>query len=250
MTISSNTFSTSLPTGEISRHQAIFKGVMAILPLSIGVIPWGILAGSLAIDAGFSPLATQFMSLSIFAGAAQLAAIGMVKSGIGLGGVLLSTLLITSRHLLYAIALRQSISPLKLRWRLSLGFLLTDELFAIASINQEKKALTKRVEPWFLLGAGVSFYLCWNVSTLFGILAVNALPALNQWGLEFAIVATFITIIVPMVKHFSVVICVFIAAVSAVCCQVYKVEGGLLISTLLAMIGAMLYAKFTKEAIK
>lgn len=250
MTIPSNTFSTSLRASDVSRHQAIFKGIMAILPLSIAVIPWGMLAGSLAIDAGLSPFETQLMSLSIFAGAAQLAAIGMVKAGVGLGGILLSTLLITSRHLLYGIALRKNISPLKLRWRLGLGFLLTDELFAIASLNQEKQVLTKRLEPWFLLGAGVSFYLCWNVSTFFGILAVNTLPELNQWGLEFAIVATFIAIIVPMIKHLSTVICVFIAAVSAVCCQVVQVEGGLLISTLLAMVGAMLYAKLTNEAIE
>ncbi|MCL1125582.1 AzlC family ABC transporter permease [Shewanella surugensis] len=229
-----------------SRTRAMLKGAWVIAPLSIAVIPWGMLAGSLAIDAGLSPLETQFMSLTIFAGAAQLAAIGMLKAGVGLGSILLSTLLITSRHLLYAMALRKNISPLRLRWRLGLGFLLTDELFAIASLKQETETL---FEPWYLLGAGLSFYLCWNASTLLGILAVNALPEFDQWGLDFAIVATFIAIIIPMIKNRSSLVCVFTVAVSAVICQLYQVQAGLLISTLLGMIVGVLYAKLTQEAV-
>ncbi|WP_298775545.1 AzlC family ABC transporter permease [uncultured Shewanella sp.] len=248
MTIPSETFSTSLHLG-LSRTQAFFKGIIAIFPLSIAVIPWGILAGSLAIDAGLSAVETQLMSLTIFAGAAQLVAVGMLKAGVGLGGILLSTCLITSRHCLYALTLRETVSPLAYPWRLGLGFLLTDELFAVA-VQKKEMQKTGALSPWFLLGAGVSFYCFWNASTLFGIVAIQALPELNQWGLEFAIVATFIAIIIPMLKHYSTFACVITTGVCAVFFEWVQIQAGLLLSALLGMSVGAVYAKLAKETIE
>jgi predicted branched-subunit amino acid permease len=124
-----------------SNTRAWFAGALAVMPLSIAVIPWGILAGSLALDAGLSILESQAMSAIVFAGAAQLVAVGMIKTGMSISSILITTLLITSRHFLYSMAMRNQISSLPLKWRLSLGFLLTDELFAI--IAQKKDLIFK-----------------------------------------------------------------------------------------------------------
>ena len=59
-----------------------------ILPLSIAVIPWGILCGSLAIQVGLSPLQSQLMSLLVFAGAAQLSALTLVGASGGIATIL------------------------------------------------------------------------------------------------------------------------------------------------------------------
>ena len=77
----------------MDRRTQLWKGVLAGMPLSIAVIPWGILAGSYAIDAGLSQLQAQAMSAILFAGSAQLVAAGMFKAGIGLGTMLLTTLI-------------------------------------------------------------------------------------------------------------------------------------------------------------
>ena len=147
-----------------SKLDAFFKGSLMIQPLTIAVIPWGILAGSFALDAGLSPLESQAMSAIVFAGAAQLVAVGMIKSGIGLTSILITTLLITSRHFLYGMAMREQISPMPLKWRLTLGFLLTDELFAIANQGKQHK-----LDPWFAFGGGFSFYVGWNIATAAGM---------------------------------------------------------------------------------
>lgn len=145
----------------MDRRTQLWKGVLAGMPLSIAVIPWGILAGSYAIDAGLSQLQAQAMSAILFAGSAQLVAAGMFKAGIGLGTMLLTTLFITSRHFLYSVSMRDKISHLPTRWRLLLGFWLTDELFAICSGQSQQE-----FNRWYAAGVGGGF-------TLFGILRAS-----------------------------------------------------------------------------
>ena len=227
-----------------SKQKSFWQGVIAMLPLSIAVIPWGILAGSYAIEVGLTSLESQGMSMIVFAGAAQLVALGMIKSGIGLTSILLTTLLITSRHLLYGMALRKDVSPLPLKWRLSLGFLLTDELFAI--VTTSKDHLFNR---WYALGGGLSFYVFWNIATLLGIIAGQSIPNMENWGLDFAIASTFIAIIIPMVKAKSILVCVLVSLVSSVVCSIYNIEIGLLISALIGMACGTLYARMTGEAL-
>jgi branched chain amino acid efflux pump len=202
-----------------NRRTLFIQGSYAVLPLILAVIPWGILAGSYALDAGLTALESQAMSAIVFAGAAQLVAVGMIKSGIGLSSILLTTLLVTSRHFLYGLSMRPQVSPLPLKWRLSLGFLLTDELFAISNPEQKQP-----FNPWYALGGGLSFYIGWNISTCVGIIAGHNIPNLHLLGLDFAIVATFIALIVPIIKTKSTLICVLTSLLASVFCALLNIE--------------------------
>lgn len=130
-------------------HYAFARGAIAVIPLSLACAPWGMLAGSMAIDAQFTPLQAQGLSAIVFAGAAQLVAIGMVKSGASLISIVLTTLLLTSQHLLYGMHMRPTLSALNARWRMSLGFLLTDEFFALVS-HYDRETFNR----WYALGLG------------------------------------------------------------------------------------------------
>ena len=226
-----------------SKLKSALKGAAAAMPLSIAVIPWGILAGSYAIEAGLDMIQSQAMSAIVFAGAAQLVAVGMIKSGVGLASILLTTLLITSRHFLYGMAMRHQMSPLPLRWRLTLGFLLTDELFAICSETKQHK-----FDRWFALGGGLSFYIVWNIASAVGIVAGQQIPNLDKLGLDFAIAATFIALVVPAIKTPSILVSVLVSLIIAVMCELFHVPGGLLIAALSGMSAGMLTAKLTNEA--
>ncbi|WP_257286489.1 AzlC family ABC transporter permease [Endozoicomonas sp. SESOKO1] len=226
--------------GKNEKMRAFFKGAATIIPLTVAVLPWGILTGSLAIESGFDPFQSQALSGVIFAGAVQLAIMGMIQAGVGLGSILISALLITSRHFLYAMVMRKNISPLPLRWRLALGFLLTDELFAIANPGQ-----LKRFDRWYALGGGLCFYLGWNLATLGGIIAGESIDNLDSLGLDFAIAATFIALVIPTITNTPVLVCVLTALVTSVICEVMHIQAGLLISAPLAMITGFAYAKAT-----
>ncbi|MGL6259173.1 AzlC family ABC transporter permease [Vibrio sp. WXL210] len=213
-----------------NRISMLFKGTVAMVPLSLAVVPWGFLAGSFAIDSGLMPLEGQAMSAILFAGSAQLVAMGMIKAGASLATMMVTIFFITSRHLLYSLTMRRHIAPLSLRWRITLGFLLTDELFALCGHQKPE-----RFDPWYALGAGVSFYLIWNLATLVGIVIGGQIPDLQQYGLEFAVAATFIAIVVPNIKTLSTLLAALSALISAVLFAYWQVESGLVLASLIGM---------------
>lgn len=208
----------------MNARSEIIRGTVDMIPLIVAVIPWGILVGAYGIESGLSAIETQALSLAVFAGTSQLVAIGMLESGAGAVSILITTLLITSRHLLYSMAMRNQIKALPFHWRGSLGFLLTDELFV--NIQREDLAFNR----WYALGGGLSFYVAWNLATLSGIFAGAFIPDLTHIGLDFAVVATFIAIVVPMVKSSSVLACVTVSTLVSIYYSLQGYSTGLLIS--------------------
>jgi len=206
------------------------KGTLAMLPLSIAIIPWGILAGSLAVEAGLLGFQAQAVSLFIFAGSVQLVGMALIKAGASLSLLLLTTLFLTSRHLLYSASMRKHIAQLSLPKRLILGFLLTDELFAVVAHTKPNA-----FHFYYAFGAGFSFYLTWQLATLTGIYLGQSIPNLDQYGLDFAVVATFIAIVVPNIKKRSTFVTVISSVVFSVLFSVWQIEGSLIMASLLAM---------------
>ncbi|CRM41296.1 Inner membrane protein YgaZ [Pseudomonas sp. 31 R 17] len=211
-------------------YDAFTRGAIAVIPLSLACAPWGLLAGSMAIDAQFTPLQAQGLSAIVFAGAAQLVAIGMVKSGASLISIVLTTLLLTSQHLLYGMHMRPTLSSLNTRWRMSLGFLLTDEFFAL--VNHYDRQTFNR---WYALGVGLTFYIIWNLFTLAGIVLGKSIPGLDQLGLEFSIAATFIALITPVVRDVPTVVCVAVSLLCSVWLSYLHWESAVVVSGILGM---------------
>jgi len=218
----------------VSQAQLIKQAVAAILPLCIAVFPWGLLTGALAIQAGFSALQAAFMSVLVFAGAAQLSAISMFCSASS-GSILASTFVISSRHLLYSMVLRQHVRELPFAWRFSLGFLLTDESFAVSQAHTHK---TGAFSPLFALVAGLTFWLFWNMATLLGIyLGASSVG----YGLDFAIVATFIAMTFCDVRRRPVLVAIIVSAVAALILNSFFKETYIIIASLLGMGAAYLF---------
>ncbi|PWI32460.1 branched-chain amino acid ABC transporter permease [Vibrio albus] len=245
MKTSTSLHSRALPLSEPNILKPFLQGALAISPLCLAVVPWGLLAGSFAIDVGLDMFQSQSLSLFVFAGSAQLVVSGLINAGAGLVTILLTTFVITSRHFLYGLTMRNTISRLPLRWRLCLGFLLTDELFAVCG-HQSEKIFNR----WYALGAGLWFYLCWNLSTLAGILAGKFIPNLDSLGLDFAISATFIAIVIPMIKEVSVLISILVSLTFSIGCQALNIDGGLMIASITAMVTGYVYDNvFSKQKI-
>lgn len=204
------------------------QGVIDMMPLSISVLPWGILAGSVAIQAGLSVSQAIAMSAIVFAGAAQLVSLGMVMSGASA----LTIFLITSQHFIYALTLRQNIAPLALKDRLPLGFLLTDELFAVAisKLDRNKK---------YLLGAGLSFYIAWVLFSVLGIYLASTVPNLSDFHLDFSIVAVFVAIIVPLIKNQAAFVGVVVTLLASLVFKYFHIDAAIVLSGVIGMLTSM-----------
>ena len=175
-----------------------WKGVLAQIPVQLGVVPFGLVFGVLGIASGLTALQTILMSSIIFGGAsqvvfAQLWSIG--ASPIVTGG---SVAIINSRHIIYSANISKYISVLSLRWRLTLGYLLTDEAFAISFQEFENR---NRFAHYHLLGGGLTLWVFWQISTVTGVFLGANIP--TYLNLEFAIPLTFIAIILPRLKSIA-----------------------------------------------
>lgn len=216
----------------VSSRNIYWQGIKDCLPLSVAVIPWGILCGSLAIEIGLTIWQAQFMSLLIFGGAVQLASLNLIAGGAGLTSLFTSSAVITSRHLLYSAALRLHVSQLPRRWRISLAFLLTDEMFALVMAYQKKFA---SFSPHYALASGFTFYLFWNIATLVGIIAGSQIENLTELGLDFAIAAMFIAMVLPHIESLASVICIVVSGVMSLLFIAMDIQNGLLYAGLIGM---------------
>jgi predicted branched-subunit amino acid permease len=214
------------------------SGCLAMLPVALAVIPWGFLVGAYSLEVGLSAVEAQAMSLFVFSGMAQLVALGLIQSEAGIFSIALTVALITSRHLLYSLALRGKISPLPAKWRVAFGFLLTDQLFVSVPLGPDE-TLNKP----YLLGAGLTMYIVLNLATLAGIVAGESVPNLDELGLEFAIVATFIAMLIPMIKSAATGICVVVSVLMSVVSAYFGIQAGLLLSIVGGMLAGFLYAQ-------
>jgi len=210
----------------------IQKGIMAMMPLNLAVLPWGILCGSLAIQRGFTVTEAILMPVLVFAGAVQLVVIELMNDNAPLATILFTAFIISSRHFLYGLALRDKIKKLPFKWRGSLGFLLTDELF---SLSGSAKALQGKLQLVYALAAGASFYICWLLWNIIGIVAGSYLPDLTNIGLDFAIAVTFIALVIPSITNIAMLVTVVVAGVLSVVFKLMNWELGLVLASLIAM---------------
>jgi 4-azaleucine resistance transporter AzlC len=215
-----------------SDFKTINQAIVDILPISLAVVPWGILCGSLAINVGLTPLQAQLMSLLVFAGAAQLAALTLFGTVGPLSAIFSSTFVISSRHLLYSAVFREHVRKSSFGLRCSIAFFLTDEMFAVTCAYMAKN---KVFSPLYALSSGISFYLIWNIGTYIGIVAGQHIPNLEHLGLEFAIAATFIAIVIPTIKTRSTLISVISSGLSAIVLSFFIKEYALIAATIIGM---------------
>ncbi|PAJ73197.1 branched-chain amino acid ABC transporter permease [Pseudoalteromonas sp. NBT06-2] len=208
------------------------KGLLDMMPLNLAVIPWGILCGSLAIQRDFSILEALLMPLIVYAGAVQLVVIELIFVNAPLVTILFTAFIISSRHFLYGLALRDRLKNLPLKWRGSLGFLLTDELFAL---SLDKKSYKGKLRLVYALFAGGSFYLSWLIWNIIGIVAGSYLPDLTNLGLNFAIAVTFIALVIPSIVTLPLLITVCVAGMLSVIFKLLNWELGLVLASVIAM---------------
>ncbi|MFC3107601.1 AzlC family ABC transporter permease [Undibacterium arcticum] len=178
------------------RGASFAAGARATIPMMVGAAPFGLIFGALVGANGVALWQGQLMSLGVFAGSSQFIALGLVAGHAGMLVIWFATFIVNLRHLLYAATLLPHVSHLTARWRWLLGFLLTDETFAVV-------ASYYRIHPnsahghWYFLGSGVAMYANWQLWTVIGLLFGAVFPQLQSLGLDFAMVATFIAIVVP-----------------------------------------------------
>jgi 4-azaleucine resistance transporter AzlC len=221
--------------------KSFWAGVRAELPLLIGVFPFGMIYGALALNAGLSRLASQMMSSIVFAGSAQFITTQLVHEAAPGVVIVLTIAVVNLRHMLYSASLASYLASLSTRWKILLSYLLTDEAYAPTIIRYEKEGI-QPYGHWFLLGAGFALWLTWQVSTALGIFLGAAIP--DSWSLDFALPLTFIAMVVPVLKNRPAIAAALSAGAVALAAHSLPYGLGLILAALIGIvIGSFLEAK-------
>jgi len=180
-----------------ARLPMFWSGIKGVLPLLLGVFPFGMIYGVLALEASIPAGAAQAMSAIVFAGSSQFVTTQLVGNGTPALVMILTIFIVNLRHALYSASIAPYISKLSGGWKGLLAYLLTDEAYAIAIIHYDQDGV-KPASHWYFLGAGLALWTTWQVSTAAGILVGAVIPA--AWSLDFTLALTFIALLMPLMK--------------------------------------------------
>lgn len=193
--------------------QEFGNGIKSELPIAIGVVPFGMIFGVIAVGAGMPPFLAQAMSFVVFAGSAQFIGAQLIGVATPAAVILLTTLIINARHLLYSASMAPFFRALSPAWRIVLSYLLTDEAYAVTILDYGRDRRPRPARHWFLLGAGLTLWSVWQLSTALGVFMGAQVPA--SWGLDFTLALTFIGLIVPALNNYSDVAAALTAGIVA-----------------------------------
>jgi len=192
----------------------VLAGLRAFLPLSVGVVPFALIAGITAVDAGIPPYQAVGMSVVLFAGASQLAAIELLSKDAPLAVVVLTAVVINLRFTMYSASIApyfRGVSTLR-RW---LGaYILTDQAYALSVAEFREKGPEKRGRMAFYFGAAVGLWTVWQIGTVVGALLGATVP--SGLSLEFAVPLTFLALVFPAVEGRPTAAAAVVAAAIAV----------------------------------
>ena len=228
-----------------SARSEFLAGVRGQLPLLVGVVPFGLIYGALAVQLHVPPSIAQAMSSIIFAGSSQFIAAPLIAAAAPGLVLVLTVLVVNLRHALYSASIAPYLESLHPLWKLLLAYLLTDEAYAVGIIHYaanggaiaEGVGSHRDLGHWYLLGTGLTLWASWQVSTAVGIFIGAQVPP--NWSLDFALPLTFIAIVVPMLKHRAYVIAALVAGGAGALTIGWPYKLGLILSALLGIAAGM-----------
>lgn len=218
--------------------QGFAMGSKTAIPIALGYFPLGLAFGVLAREAGLDVFQTVFMSFMVFAGAGQFIAVGLLKTGAEIITIVVTTFLVNLRLFLMGMALQPKLKS----WsKLRLGIIaseITDETFVVASDYYSNH------EPsWpFHLGLNVTSHMAWVFSSGLGASVGNLIQDPAKFGLNFALPAMFIALLVGQVKNrVTLIVAIGAGIVSLVARTLIPGNWHILLATIVAAsLGVML----------
>lgn len=187
------------------------RGAVSMAPLLVGVAPVGIAFAVSARAAGFSALETMLLSLLVFGGGAQMAALSVTAAGGGPVATVLTGFAVNLRYLLYGLSVstwlpRDTRPPKPL-----LAATMTDEGFGMAT----REAVAGRGSSAFLWGTNAALYVTFAVATLAGLALGQLLPNPTDIGLDVIFPLSFIALVLPMLRSRGDVMVALVGGIGA-----------------------------------
>jgi len=214
---------------------AFVSGAKAIAPVLLALVPFAVAFGATATGSGLSALEALGMSVFVFAGAAQLAAVPLMSAGASVAVVVLTVLVVNLRLTLYSASLAPHFRRLPAGWKGLLSYLLTDQAYA-ATITRFDEGQTEEPDKrWYFLGVALAIWVTWQAAAMLGVFLGSW--ASEGWSLDFVLPLTFIALAVPAVRDRTTAAAALSAGVAAVFAAALPLNLGLIAAASVGVLG-------------
>jgi 4-azaleucine resistance transporter AzlC len=218
-------------------HPQYLAAAKACLPVLPGVLAFAAISGVAMVAAGMPHYMAMLMSVLVYAGSSQLAAMQLFSSGTPLAIVVLAGLVINLRFSIYSLSIAPHLASASPRWRPLLSYLLSDNGYAM-TIRGYEKLQVPADKVWYYFGCCSVIWITWQIGTLTGIVLGTRIPA--GWHLEFSIVLTFLAIVAPTIRDRAIAAAACAAGITAVLAWPLPLRLGLLLAVAAGISAGML----------
>lgn len=202
------------------------SGVRAVSPILLGIAPFGVIFGAVASGSEVPILAAWASSFIIFAGASQIAIVEVLGGGGAPVVAILTAIVINARMLMYSADVGRYAAKMPLGTKMFVGYLLTDQAYLVTAQRFPSPLHATGFLP-FYLGAGLTLWATWQISTTTGIVIGAAIPP--AWSLEFAIPLSFLALLVLAVTDKPAMLAALVGGTVAVLALPLPYHLGLLV---------------------
>ncbi len=206
-----------------------WKGFRDGAPFVLVVVPFGALFGVFATETGLNVVQTVAFSATVFAGAAQFAALQLLQDGAPILIVLASALAVNLRLVMYSASLTPFLGGAPLWQRACAAFFTIDQSYACSIVQFEKETrmtVTQRMAYFF--GAVTPVTPPWLICAYLGAVLGTQIP--ESWALDFALPITFLAMIGPMMRTWAHAVGAAVAVIVALLAVNLPFNLGLLVA--------------------
>lgn len=204
-------------------RDALVRGLRDVLPILLGIVPFALVSGVAATRAGLTFAQAMGLSVFVFAGASQLAALSLIEGNAAFLAVVATAVAINLRMAMYSASLAPHFERYTARWRALLAYPLTDQAFALSVAAYRDSDVDRR---WYYLSVAVAIWAVWQVATAAGVVLGAGVP--SSWGLGFAVPLVFLALLVPAIEDVPHAAAAAVAATIAVYGSGWPFNAGLL----------------------
>ena len=210
------------------------------LPIFAGFLPLGLAYGVLMQNAGYNALWTGATCLFVFAGSLQFLMISFFTGAVSYVTVAVMALLINSRHIFYGISLIEKFRNFGL-WKYYLIYSLTDENYSLHCSAKMEEGMD---EKWTYIFTATLTLLYWTFSCVLGSL-IGTLITIDMTGVDFALTALFVTILLDQLKDAVSRLPAVIAVFSSIICLLIFGPDNFILPSLIITVAALTVLRHT-----
>ncbi|MEM6971848.1 MAG: AzlC family ABC transporter permease [Pseudomonadota bacterium] len=202
------------PVGPPARRGFV-RGVLASMPVWLAVVPFGVIFGTVAVDAGLDMVQVMAFTVIVTAGASQLAALQVLTDGAPAVLAVLTGAVVNLRMAMYSASIAAAWPGVAMSWRIPAAWFLHDQAFALSMRRYaDRPDEPMRDKLGFYFGVGMATTTVWVIATWVGAAFGQQIP--ESWGLDFTVAACFIAIAAPMIRGTANIAAATTAAVASV----------------------------------